>query len=216
MPPARKLTCEEPNMSTAGVVSAAGVAAYILFLARPTTEAWYPWHPALMAAGTLFLMTLAIHIMRRGNPAPYRQKVWNHFLCNAAAAVLVAGGFIAIYFSKAERNKEHFTTWHGQVGLAVTIGIVGQATGSSLLLLSPETLHRLLGVKGTKQFKTMHRYGALVVYLATFSEIFLSFYTNWWNRLVGRETWALFSALTAFTLLTVVVQVLRLVRPESK
>ena len=62
-------------MSTAGVVSAAGVAAYILFLARPTTEAWYPWHPALMAAGTLFLMTLAIHIMRRGNPAPYRQKV---------------------------------------------------------------------------------------------------------------------------------------------
>ena len=137
---------------------------------------------------------------------PFSQ-VWNHFLCNAAAAVLVAGGFIAIYFSKAERNKEHFTTWHGQVGLAVTIGIVGQATGSSLLLLSPETLHRLLGVKGTKQFKTMHRYGALVVYLATFSEIFLSFYTNWWNRLVGRETWALFSALTAFTLLTVVVQV---------
>lgn len=128
-------------------------------------------------------------------------------MCNAAAAVLVAGGFVAIYLNKDERSKPHFTTWHGQVGLAVSIAIVAQTTASSILLLAPERLHKILGVKGTKQFKLIHRYSALVVYLVTFVEIFLSFYTNWWNRLVGEKTWALISALTAVTLLTVVVQV---------
>jgi hypothetical protein len=63
------------TMSKAGVASAAGVSAYILYLAKPTTDAWYPWHPACMAAGTLFLMTLAIHFMRPGSTMPYRQKV---------------------------------------------------------------------------------------------------------------------------------------------
>lgn len=197
-------------MALGGVASAAIVAGYIIFLARPSLEAWYPWHPALMSAGTLFLMTLSISLMApppRGAPAkPYNDRVWRHFLCNAAAAVLVLGGFGTIWASKAERNKEHFTTWHGQVGLFVSIAMPLQALVSASML-APQRMTRMLGASGYKKFKKLHRFSALALYVVTFAELFLSFYTNWWTRNVSGASWALFTVLTAFTLFTIIVQV---------
>ena len=43
-------------------------------------------------------------------------KVKYHWLLQVVANVLIALGFVAIYYNKNINSKPHFTTWHGCVG----------------------------------------------------------------------------------------------------
>lgn len=195
----------KPSMSTLGLASAAVVSGYVVYLAQPWPgSGWYPWHPALMAVAVVFLLTLGISALGK-RPVKQRQ-VQLHFACVAAAAVLLLGGFLAIWNSKAERSKPHFTSRHGQLGLAVSLALMLQAAGSSVFLF-PDQLVRRLGPKNVKQFKTVHRYFSAVVYCAAMLEIFLAFYTNWWAGQVQGWRWNLFVGLTALTVITVLLQV---------
>lgn len=86
-----------------------------------------------------------------------------------------------IYINKDLREKPHFTTWHGFVGLLVTLTVAIQVRGYSWLLLyemfgivnkswplcqsagsaifiSPSISARILGARNIKPAKKIHRY----------------------------------------------------------
>lgn len=196
-------------MNAVGLGSAAVVAGYVLYLAqpRPGGSDLFPLHPSLMVTGVVFALTLGISILGQRPPHPQR-RVLLHFACNLVAGLMVLGGFAAITLNKEARGKEHFTSRHGQLGLAVTGLLVLQLLGSAPLLLTPSRLAKIIGVRGLKQYKMLHRYSASAVYVLAMTDVFLGFYSNWWNREVGSgPAWYLFVALTFVVLATVVAQV---------
>ncbi|EGD75954.1 hypothetical protein PTSG_00661 [Salpingoeca rosetta] len=171
--------------------------------------ALFPWHPTCMAVGLLALMSYGISLFAPGaSSLSYWDKVWRHFLCNIAAAAFVFAGFVAIFLNKDLRGKSHFVTWHGLIGLFVTILIVAQAAGSSILL-SPSLTQKLVGKSNYALVKRLHRQGAVFVYGASMGEVVLGYYSNFWNRNVSGLPWLAATALTALMAALVFLQVFR-------
>ena len=61
-------------------------------------------------------------------PKKYYKK-WSidcHAYLEFAAIIAVISGFLAIYINKDNNNKPHFVSWHGLIGVIVTVLVVVQ------------------------------------------------------------------------------------------
>eukprot|EP00730_Choanoeca_flexa_P012747 TRINITY_DN4578_c0_g1_i1.p1 TRINITY_DN4578_c0_g1~~TRINITY_DN4578_c0_g1_i1.p1 ORF type:complete len:226 (+),score=49.99 TRINITY_DN4578_c0_g1_i1:84-680(+) len=192
-------------MSNLALTLGIGISAFITYRAAPTNEL-FPWHPTLMAIGLLTVMTYGILVFSKQDKTSHKDKVWTHFLCNATAAALTAGGFAAIYINKNLRGKEHYTSYHGQVGLITTIMVVSQALVSSTMLY-PAWLIKQIGTKNYNTFKKMHRLGGTATYMLVVGEMILSYYTKWMGRQVSDEVWPIFPLATVAMAAAVVYKV---------
>ena len=194
-------------MTTIGIVCSLIVTGYVIYIAKPMPgSGFFPWHPSLMSAAILGLLTFGISSISKKSKAPYDQKVLIHFACNMWAAILICGGFYAIYAYKENQGYHHYVTTHGQLGLVVASLLVVQSMASTPLLFQ-HAVAKVIGGKNLKLFKMIHRYFSTVTYIMAMAEIILGFYTKWFSSHVSELEWNIFAALTAITLVTVILQV---------
>jgi len=161
------------------------ITAFMLYTAVPGSDL-FSWHPTLMTIAFSLLMPQAIVIFspessllqnsRRGD------KVQLHWILNLFSIIAAGGGFGAIYLNKEIANKKHFTTWHGQFGLATCIGVVLAAAGGLAAKYSGGYLRNFVKPINTKLY---HATGSLLVFSLAMITMCLSCYTNWFRKRVG-------------------------------
>ena len=86
--------------------------------------------------------------------------------------MLTLGGFYAIYKNKNNWGKDHFTTTHGQAGLAIIISAIGAG------LVGGVFLHPDFGMdKTNKSIRYAHKMFARALLMAGWGTAFYGFYT---------------------------------------
>lgn len=115
-------------------------------------------------------------------------------------------GFAAIYLNKERNGRAHFTSTHGQLGLAVTVLVSMQSLFSAGFLFQ-DFMVKKLGAKQVKTMKQVHRYASLLIYITAMAEVIISFYTGWWKDAVDAKMWMGATGLVLVTLVAVILQV---------
>jgi hypothetical protein len=132
------------------------------------------YHPTAMAVAWIGIAP-EIVAMGRGarkvrNFAARQQALAVHGYVAYALKVLSLVGFIAIWMSKRQRNKPHFATWHGKLGLLTMIGLAVQVLSGTLLYLgagrSPRPKPWLTPVRAGN-LRRLHRLAAIAAVAAS-------------------------------------------------
>jgi cytochrome b-561 domain-containing protein 2 len=108
-----------------------GITLWKIKSALPPGTNQFSWHPNLFGLA-IILYTEAYWVKRSFNPYYLRSLFglgWTgrnrlHVLLSALASYSSYYGLYSIWVTKNINNKPHFTSWHGQVGLAAMIAIV--------------------------------------------------------------------------------------------
>ena len=106
-----------------------GITLWKIKSALPPGTNQFSWHPNLFGLA-IILYTEAYWVKRSFNPYYLRSLFglgWTgrnrlHVLLSALASYSSYYGLYSIWVTKNINNKPHFTSWHGQVGLASMIG----------------------------------------------------------------------------------------------
>ena len=106
-----------------------GITLWKIKSALPPGTNQFSWHPNLFGLA-IILYTEAYWVKRSFNPYYLRSLFglgWTgrnrlHVLLSALASYSSYYGLYSIWVTKNMNNKPHFTSWHGQVGLASMTG----------------------------------------------------------------------------------------------
>jgi len=165
-----------------------GLTGLVLYTAVPGTDL-FSWHPALMTTAFCLLMCQAIVIFSPESSllqsSSRSDKIQLHWILNLFSILGTAGGFGAIYLNKEIAGKSHFTTWHGQFGLATVLGILGAALGG----LAAKYSGYLRSYAKPINVKLYHATGALVVFTLAMITMCLACYSNWFRKRVDGFLW---------------------------
>lgn len=96
-------------------------AAYMAY--SPGKLIWYSWHPFFMIVGFAPLAIVAILYKKVGG----YDNTKTHGILMSLSSVCAAFAFYVIYSNKNTYKKPHFTTLHGQGGLAIMVAYLGLA-----------------------------------------------------------------------------------------
>jgi len=165
-----------------------GLTGLILVVAVPGTDL-FSWHPTLMTIAFCLLMGQAIAIFSPESSllqsSSRQDKVQLHWILNLFSLVATAGGFGAIYLNKEIASKSHFTSWHGQLGLATCIGALLAALGG----LGAKYSSVLKNIAKPINVKLYHATGSLVVFTLAMITMCLACYSNWFIKRVDGFLW---------------------------
>ena len=111
-----------------------GITLWKIKSALPPGTNQFSWHPNLFGLA-IILYTEAYWVKRSFNPYYLRSLFglgWTgrnrlHVLLSALASYSSYYGLYSIWVTKNMNNKPHFTSWHGQVGLASMTGWSGDS-----------------------------------------------------------------------------------------
>lgn len=125
---------------------------------------WYSWHPFFMIVGFAPLATVAILYKKVGG----YENTKLHGILMTLSTLAASFAFYVIYSNKNTYNKPHFTSTHGQSGLAIMISYW------SLAMVGFLGLHPDFGFMRTnKTVRMVHkRFGQVVSVSAWLSCIF--------------------------------------------
>lgn len=147
------------------------------------------YHPTSMAIACLGLMPEAISLTmqakRTKSVNERNDTIQTHVLVSFAFKFVALAGYLAIWKSKVERGKNHFTTWHGQIGLASGIVLFAQVVLGALQFFTIPSVssQRLL-------FRKLHRVLGSVLGLLMATTFALGFASNYAQRLFSpSEQW---------------------------
>lgn len=128
----------------------------------------FSWHPFLMTAGMIGCMGIATITKKLGGYTNTK----NHGILANLGVFLSLGGLYAIYHNKNLWGKNHFTTTHGQAGLAVVVMAIGAG------LVGTVFLHPDFGMdKTNKTIRFVHKTFARFLLAAAWVTAFYGFYT---------------------------------------
>jgi len=96
-------------------------AAYMAY--SPGKLIWYSWHPFFMIIGFAPLAIVAILYKKVGG----YENTKLHGILMTLSTLSASFAFYVIYSNKNTYKKQHFTTLHGQGGLAIMIAYLGLA-----------------------------------------------------------------------------------------
>ena len=99
--------------------------------------------------------------------------------------VFVIAGFVVIFYSKWARDKSHFTSWHGLVGVIAVVYMVLQCLGG-LNLLYPQTALRFFHLVSLKQ---LHATSALLFFSLVVASLVTGMLSKWFVASVTGTSW---------------------------
>lgn len=100
-----------------------GLLAAVYLAYMPGKLIWYSWHPFFMIVGFVPLAILAILYKKVGG----YENTKLHGILMTVSTLCAAFAFYVIYSNKNANRKPHFTSLHGQAGLAIMIAYFGLA-----------------------------------------------------------------------------------------
>jgi len=102
----------------------------LLWLADPLNPAssLFSYHPSAM----IIMVFLAFEGILNFRSFPPKWRINLHGLFLGIGLTFGIGGLYAIYRNKNLQGKEHFTTWHGLLGLISLLLMIGQGLGGVL------------------------------------------------------------------------------------
>jgi len=156
-----------------------GITLWKIKSALPPGTNQFSWHPNLFGLA-IILYTEAYWVKRSSNPYYLRSLFglgWTgrnrlHVLLSALASYSSYYGLYSIWVTKNINNKPHFTSWHGQVGLAAMIAIV------YMYLTGIVSFHR----PNYKFPKSTHKKLAIFAIGSYLLAYILGLYSNWANE----------------------------------
>nr|XP_022296974.1 cytochrome b561 domain-containing protein 2-like isoform X2 [Crassostrea virginica] len=136
-----------------------------------------------------------------------------HGFMIAASMCAAIAGFIVIYYNKELNNKEHFTTWHGTMGLITFVWACVQCTGGVLLkynwLISSWKIR-------LADMKLYHATAGLCAFTFVSVTIVLALFSDWFNSVaMGTTWWGAFATLGCLSLM-VMQQITTAYLPQSR
>ncbi|CAF1509719.1 unnamed protein product [Adineta ricciae] len=160
-------------------------------------------HPSLMAVSYLGCMFQAIYIFStddafRSPSLTRRKQIFIHSTLQIGSLICSVIAFIAIYLNKSQRNKPHFTTWHGLIGLIVFIWSLLQAFAGLFLTVLQQYIHSL-GLSYA-QLRIYHATSGVLLFTVSCLVLVLGLVSNWFKTKMPNNTiayWMIFYLLTS-------------------
>ncbi|CAF1077527.1 unnamed protein product [Adineta steineri] len=148
-------------------------------------------HPSLMAAGYLGCMFQAIYIFStdhtsRSRTLTRKKQILIHSLLQVGTIICSIIAFIAIYLNKQQRDKPHFITWHGLIGLIAFIWSLLQAIAGLFLTIFQQYLHSLRLTYA--QLRIYHATLGVLLFTLSCFVIVLGLASNWFKSKMPNNT----------------------------
>lgn len=118
-------------------------------------------------------------------------KILLHWSGLTVAAILIGIGFIIITISKNLRNKHHYTSWHGLLGLIAIIAYIPPCINGVMTLYGKDLKHYVK----PKIVKLVHVVSGTLCFVCGGLSLILSVYTNWFARKTDRNFYVFLFAL---------------------
>ncbi|KAL3853109.1 hypothetical protein ACJMK2_016686 [Sinanodonta woodiana] len=170
-------------------VVAIGLAAFIIYTAWPGSSL-FSWHPTCMALAFVCLMFEGLLVFNRESSlfsnVSHASKILTHQLMNIGAFIFALTGFLIIYYNKNLNNKDHFTTWHGVLGLVTVCYLPLQMTGGAIAKYP--ALRNILKMK-LSAIKLYHATSGSIVLALASCTLLTAFHSNWFTQQVGDVVW---------------------------
>lgn len=136
-----------------------------------------------------------------------------HGYMMAASMCAAIGGFLVIFYNKQLNNKDHFTTWHGTMGLITLLWACAQSVGG--LLLKYNGLIRSWNIR-LVDMKLYHATSGLCAFTLVSVTIVLALFSDWFTGVATGTTWWGIFALLGCLSLTVMQQITTAYLPQSR
>lgn len=186
-----------------------------------TNFSFFALHPLLMSLAFAFLVPQGLMVFNRSSSLVSAWKVpdkvnahgWMLFagLCSALA------GFVVIYITKNRGGKQHFTSWHGYLGLIVTLYMCVQVVAGVYLKYAGLKAVNLPPGVSLGQVKNMHSISGTFSSTAALVVLFLGLQSSWFNSVANYYAWGVGAILLVFLGMTIVAQLQqRLARKMQK
>ncbi|CAF0994566.1 unnamed protein product [Rotaria sordida] len=148
-------------------------------------------HPSLMAVSYLGCMFQAIHIFSMDDTScspslPRRKQILIHSFLQVGTIICSIIAFTAIYTTKIQRNKPHFTSWHGFIGLIVFIWSLLQAIAGLFLTIFQRYI-RSLGLTYA-QLRIYHATSGVLLFTISCFVLILGLASNWFKSKMPNNT----------------------------
>ena len=112
-------------------------------------------------------------------------QVRSHWILQLLMVICSLGGLLAIYMSKEERGKAHYTSWHGLLGLITVISCCSQAL-AGIVLIYPTLIKRFISLA---QLKIYHAVYGLFNYTLVTIVLNLAMRSNWATKNITGAAW---------------------------
>ncbi|KAF2903855.1 hypothetical protein ILUMI_02314 [Ignelater luminosus] len=174
-----------------------GFVLFILYLCLTNEWIFFTWHPVLLATGWVLLMSEGILLLAPNNTLTralsltHKSRVKYHWIIQIVGIVSSLAGFIVIYINKNLKDKPHFHSWHGLIGLISVIGFIPSIISGIVALYGFALKNYIKPVNS----KLIHRICGILTFSIGSITVLLSLYTKWFQRNVNdllTITWFIF------------------------
>lgn len=136
-----------------------------------------------------------------------------HGYMMAASLFSAIAGFIIIYYNKEINNKEHFTTWHGTMGLVTVLWVCVQCFGGVLLKYNNLVSSWKIRLADMKLY---HATSGLCAFTLVSVTLVMALFSDWFsNAAAGTTWWGVFATLACLSLM-VMQQITTAYLPQSR
>lgn len=108
----------------------------------------------------------------------HKERMTFHWILQIVGSCLLTVAFTVIVLSKNTKNKPHFATWHGIIGLVATIGVALAMFGGVIAKYSFPIRKIIRPVT----VKVIHSIFGCIVYGLMIFTVLLGVYSNWFKR----------------------------------
>ncbi|KAL8567462.1 hypothetical protein ACOMHN_010053 [Nucella lapillus] len=190
---------------------------YIIYIAAPGTDL-FSWHPTLMVLAYGAAMFEAVLVFSPHSSLvgglTRQVKVTLHWVLASLAAVCALGGLAAIFQVKENKQKVHFATWHGLLGL-ITVGYsLMQLLGGASVKYYPLS-SRLISMR-LADLKMTHAVSGVAAFTLATATLTLALYSDWVCARVRGMAWYACCTAVAWMGLVVINQVTTAYAPRFK
>lgn len=147
----------------------------------------FKFHPSLMGISYFGCMFQAIYIFSIDESTyarllTRRKQILVHSILQMGTISCSTLAFLAIYYNKQQRNKPHFTTWHGLLGL-IAFGWSLAQSFTGLFLTIFQRYIRSFGLT-YGQLRIYHATSGVLLFTFSCFVIVLSLASNWFQNQV--------------------------------